>query len=99
MSEILNYLGFGLVALGAFCLFSAAVGVLKFPNFFARLHAAGLADSFGLPLVLLGLMCLDGFTILSLKLLALLLISLLTSPTACHALAQAAHFAGRKNDN
>lgn len=92
MIEIIQEIaGYGLIAIGVFLLVSASIGMLRFPDIFTRLHAAGVADSLGAPLVVIGLMVLEGLTITSLKLLLLLILLLLTSPTACHALAKAAH--------
>ena len=89
--EILQIIiGYGLILIGVFLLISASIGMLRFPDIFTRLHAAGVADSLGAPLVIIGLMVLEGFTIISLKLLLLLVFLLLTTPTACHALARAA---------
>lgn len=93
MLEILqNSVGFGLVFLGLFIVLSGSLGMLRFPDIFTRLHAAGVTDSLGGPLVLFGLMVLEGFTLISLKLFLLILLLLLTSPTACHALAKAAYW-------
>ena len=99
MEIIQNIAGYGLIGVGAFLLLSASIGMLRFPDIFTRLHAAGVADSLGAPLVVIGLMVLEGFTITSLKLFLLLLLLLLTSPTACHALAKAAHHIRNKHES
>lgn len=80
-----------LIFSGAFLILSGSLGVLRFPDMFSRLHPAGITDSLGAPLVLLGLIAQEGFTIVSLKILILILFILITSPTACHALAKAAY--------
>lgn len=85
-----NFLGYGCIAVGVFVIVSGSIGMLRFPNVFARLHAAGITDSLGCPLVLLGLIIFEGFTLISLKLFVLMLLLMLTSPTACYALAKAA---------
>ncbi|WP_438958453.1 monovalent cation/H(+) antiporter subunit G [Porticoccus sp.] len=76
--------------LGAFLLISGAVGVLRFPDFFTRMHAAGVTETLATTLILLGLMLLAGWSILSFKLLLILLFILITSPVASHALTKAA---------
>lgn len=88
----MEYIGYTLIALGLFLVLSGSVGVLRFPDFFTRVHAAGVTDSLGAPLCILGIICLDGFTIISAKLFILILLLLLTSPTACHAISKAAFF-------
>ena len=76
--------------LGAFLIISGAVGVLRFPDFFTRMHAAGVTETLATTLILLGLMLLAGWRIMSFKLLLILLFILITSPVASHALTKAA---------
>ncbi|MBD3377299.1 Na+/H+ antiporter subunit G [candidate division KSB1 bacterium] len=42
-----------LVLLGSFVMLLAAIGLVRFPDFYTRIHAAGKAASFGLMLLLL----------------------------------------------
>lgn len=44
-----------LVLVGAFGCLTAAVGVLRFPDAYTRLHAAGVGDTLGAGAILLGL--------------------------------------------
>ena len=70
------------------------VGVLRFPDIYPRLHAASITDTSGAALVLFGMMLLSpGWLVIS-KLFAICVFIFLTSPTASHALANAAHTAG-----
>ena len=87
----MEIIGWILIFLGTFLILSGSLGILRFPDFFSRLHPAGITDSLGAPLVLLGLIAQEGLTIISLKLLVLIILILITSPTACHALAKAAY--------
>lgn len=87
---MLLILGQILMLAGAIAIFLGAVGLLRLPDFFTRIHAVSVKDSLGLPLLILGLalQCtswLDAF-----KLLMLLLFILFTTPAACHALARVA---------
>lgn len=66
------------------------LGLHRLPDFFTRLHAAGITDTLGAGLMLLGLMVQGGVTLVTVKLLLILSFLLFTSPTATHALAQAA---------
>lgn len=66
------------------------IGLLRFPDFYTRLHAAGITDTLCALLVLLGLVVSVGWGVLMLKLVIILLFLLFTSPTATHALARAA---------
>jgi len=66
------------------------VGLLRFPHFYARLHAASMTDTLCALMIISGLILQAGFTLLSLKLALILLFLLFTSPAASHALARAA---------
>ncbi|MBM3617899.1 MAG: monovalent cation/H(+) antiporter subunit G [Alphaproteobacteria bacterium] len=98
-NEIIGYIGDALILAGAFFVFTGAMGLVRFPDFFTRLHAAGVVDSLGLPLVILGLALHAGFTLTGGKLLLLLGFVLLISPTACHALAKAAFLAAETRES
>ncbi len=79
------------ISAGLFFVLAGTLGVLRLPDFYTRLHAAGMTDTLGVELVLLGLIIQSGFTQLSLKLLMVSFFLLLTSPTATHAVANAAY--------
>ncbi len=66
------------------------VGVLRLPDFFTRLHGAGLTDTLCAALILIGLMLQAGPTLITVKLVLILAFLFFTSPTATHALAKAA---------
>lgn len=87
MLEIL--IGALLAAGGLFGLVGG-VGLLRFPDFYARLHAAGITDTMCALLIIAGLAVSTGWSLTTLKLLLILLFLLFTSPTATHALARAA---------
>lgn len=71
-----------------------ALGLLRFPDFYTRLHAAGITDTLGAGLFLAGLAVHFGPGLASLKLGMVFLFLLFTSPTACHALSKAAWRSG-----
>ena len=82
--------------LGAGILFTIAgsVGLLRFPDFYTRLHAAGVTETLGMLAIVAGLMLHAG-TADSLVRLALIgLFMLATAPIASHALARAARHRG-----
>jgi multicomponent Na+:H+ antiporter subunit G len=98
IDTLVYWLGNILVLLGAFFVLTGALGIMRMPNFFARLHPAGVTDSLGVTFVLAGLILHTGLTLISGKLLLLMLFLLLTSPTACHALAKAAFLSGMADE-
>lgn len=89
--EIVSGIALGL---GALLLISGSVGLLRFPDFYTRMHAAGVTDTLAAILTILGLMLLSGWNLTLVKLTLILLFVLFTSPTACHALAKAAQHGG-----
>lgn len=90
MAFVLDLLaGACLLAGGAF-LVVGALGLLRLPDFFTRVHATGVIDTMGAGLVLVGLAILAGWTLPAAKLVLILGFLLLTGPTATHALAKAA---------
>ncbi len=70
----------------------SGIGLLRMPDFFTRLHAAGITDTLCATLVLLGLalQALEISLLVVAKLAMMLLFMLMTSPTATHALVKAA---------
>ena len=79
-----------LLLVGVAFLVIGAVGLIRLPDFFTRVHATGVIDTLGTGLVLVGLMVLAGWTLPAAKLVLILAFMLLTGPTATHALAKAA---------
>jgi multicomponent Na+:H+ antiporter subunit G len=91
---VLEAAAYALVFAGAlFCLIGA-IGVLRFPDVYSRMHSAGVTDTLGALLVLLGLMLLAGFSLAGAKLLFILAFLWMATPTATHALAKAARHGG-----
>ncbi len=85
-----------LIVAGLVFVLAGAIGVLRLPDFYTRLHAAGVTDTLGAELVLLGLAVQAGFTLLAAKLLLVGFFLFLTSPAATHTIAHAAYEAGLK---
>jgi multicomponent Na+:H+ antiporter subunit G len=85
----------GLVVLaGLVFMLGGALGVLRFPDFYTRLHAARVADAVGATIVVLGLAVSAGDGMMALKLLMLAALVAALGPTLSHLLANAAHAAG-----
>jgi multicomponent Na+:H+ antiporter subunit G len=79
-----------LVSLGVFFLLLGAIGILRFPDVYTRMHAAGKCDTLGALLVVSGLAVHHGVSLESAKILFIAVFIFLTSPTATHAIARAA---------
>jgi multicomponent Na+:H+ antiporter subunit G len=74
---------------GAAFAVTGGVGLHRFGDFYARTHAAGITDSAGAGLILLGLMLQSDWAA-GVRLGLIMVFLLFTSPTATYALAQAA---------
>ena len=92
-AEILSW---GCILAGGFFAVVGAFGLVRLPDFFTRMHAAGLIDTLGAYLIILGLMIQAGLTLIAVKLFFLGLLIFFTSPAATHALAKAALVRGLK---
>jgi len=93
---ILNLISAGLLAAGSIFVLIGAFGLIRLPDFYTRLHAAGITDTLGAELILLGLMFQAGLSLVTVKLILISLFIFFTSPTATHAVANAARVMGLK---
>ena len=84
--------GFSVLTITAGCLFFVlgSVGLLRFPDVFARLHAITKADNLGLGLVVIGLLPQSGSLFGAAKLILIWLLVVMSSSTTCHLIAQSA---------
>ncbi len=80
---------FCLAAGGVFCVIGA-VGLLRMPDLYTRMHATSVIETLGAGLILLGLALQAGFTLVMAKLLIIGILIFFASPTSTHALAKAA---------
>ena len=91
---ILDLLSWFLILTGGAFGVIGGIGILRLPNFFARIHAAGMAETMCAPLILLAMMLQTGWTLVIVKLFAIFLFLVITSPAATHALAMASRHGG-----
>jgi len=87
-------LGAVLCLLGGLLSLTGTVGVLRFPDFYTRMHAASVTDTSGATVLLIGMALMAPGWLVVAKLGAIWLFLFLTGPTASHAIANAAHTAG-----
>ena len=84
-----------LLGAGVFFCVVGAFGIVRFPDFYTRCHAAGITDTFGAVFVLAGLALQGGFSqAVTLKLVLVCAFLLFASPVNAHALVKAAHAHG-----
>jgi len=96
LSLIKDILSWLFLIIGAlFCLIGS-LGMIRFPDLFTRLHAASLIDTVGIGFIFLGLMIQAGFTLITVKLLIILILMFFLSSLTTHAAARAALYAKLK---
>ncbi|NJD98587.1 cation:proton antiporter [Thermococcus sp. LS1] len=98
MSEILFYIGAVMIIIGGICDLFGAIGLLRFPNFYVRLHAAtvgtiggAVVPLFGVALLALGADFLPHRYAIAGASFITGIIVLLAAPAGATALAYAAH--------
>ena len=84
-----------LVAGGVLCI-TGGIGLLRMPDFFARVHAVGVTETLATPLLLIGLMLQMEWSLDLVKVLIIIALILATNPTATHSMAKAALHGGER---
>jgi multicomponent Na+:H+ antiporter subunit G len=87
---VVDVLSWAALVCGGIFLVIGSIGLVRFPDFWSRLHATSIVDTAGTGLILLGLMLQAGWTLVTVKILLIALFLLITGPTASHAVANAA---------
>lgn len=93
IADILSWIFF---TAGALAVVSGALGIVRFPDFYTRLHGAGVTDTAGAELIVLGMLLQAPSWIVAVKLGFIAAFLGLTSPVATHAIAHAAWMIGFK---
>lgn len=96
MSLVVDVASWVLILAGSFFTLVGAIGLVRMPDLFTRMHAASVTDTLGVGLLFIGLMLQAGPTLVAVKLVFLLALFFFTGPVVTHALAQAALHAGIK---
>jgi multicomponent Na+:H+ antiporter subunit G len=93
--EIVRYpAGSALCLAGAILCVIGTIGVMRFPDFYTRMHAASITDTSGASVILIGMALMAPDWLVVVKLVVVFWLVFLTSPTASHAVASAAYTAG-----
>lgn len=85
-----------LLLAGSILLLITGYGLLRLPDLYTRIHAGGMADTLATFLIFIGLALQSGFSLVTVKLLLIIVFVFFTSPTSSYALAQASFVAGLK---
>jgi len=90
MGIVVDLMTWLLLISGAVFSIIGGFGIIRLPEFFSRMHAGGITDTLGAGLIIGGLMLQGGFSLVTVKLFMIIVFLIITSPTACHALAKSA---------
>ncbi|MEE3370755.1 MAG: monovalent cation/H(+) antiporter subunit G [Planctomycetota bacterium] len=107
MYALIDILSWLCLLTGAIFSVLGGIGLVRFPDFYSRLHGGGITDTMGAGMIILGLLlqalragiAAEATTtpwLVAIKLLMVLFFLSITSPSSCHALAQAAWHDGLK---
>lgn len=96
LETLIQGASWALILAGSFFYLIGALGLVRMPDVFTRMHAASVSDTLGAGLLLGGMMIQAGWSLVSAKLLIILAILIFTGPVATHALARASMWAGLK---
>ncbi len=94
LDAAVEIISWALMLAGSFFVIVGAVGALRFPDFWARMHAVSITDSAGVLLLFAGMCMQTGFTLVTVKLIIIGVFLFITGPTATHAIANAALVSG-----
>ena len=100
MATILNCLTIFFMSVGLLFFLGGAVGIIRMPDFYSRLHPAGKLDTLGIMSMVLGLVFYNlhhlslAAVLVSIKMLLIVFFVFLSSPTATHSIVDAGMRAG-----
>ena len=89
MTLVIDIASWACILLGSFFTVVGAFGLVRMPDVFTRMHAASVTDTLGVGLLILGMGLQAGLSLVTLKLLFLIVLFFFTGPVVTHALAQA----------
>ena len=91
-----GFWGGGLVLCGGIAIIIGAIGLVRLPDVYSRIHGAGVIDTAGAALMLAGMLLLSPSWLVGVKVILIGVFLFFTSPIAGHAIANAAHNQGIK---
>ena len=96
MDTLMPILASIFIGLGVLSILIGALGLIRLPDVYARIHAAGIIDTAGVAFFILGMICLSGWSLATVKLILIGIFLFFTSPISGHAIARVAHLSGIK---
>lgn len=96
MDLVIDILSALALVLGGYFFLVGAIGLNRMPDVFTRMHATSVSETLGVGLLILGMTLQAGLTLVTVKLIFILIVLLFTGAVATHALARAALHDGEK---
>ncbi|RZB34293.1 MAG: multicomponent Na+:H+ antiporter subunit G [Desulfobacteraceae bacterium Eth-SRB1] len=98
--EVIKILSIVLILIGCFFFTTGTIGLIRFPDFYARMHATGKGDTLAVLICLIGLALYHTFhhgaVLDGIKLVFIAVFMFMANPTATHAISRAAFRCGVK---
>ena len=94
MESLMPILASIFIGLGVISVLIGALGLIRLPDVYSRIHAAGIIDTAGVAFFILGMICLSGWSLVTMKLILIGIFLFFTSPISGHAIARVAHLNG-----
>lgn len=91
MISIIEIIAFIIISIGCFTMFSAAIGLYRFPDICMRLHANSKVNTGGAITIIFGLIILNGINMITAKLFVIIVLILILTPVVSHAIAKSTH--------
>ncbi|WP_022668919.1 monovalent cation/H(+) antiporter subunit G [Desulfospira joergensenii] len=97
---LLNGLAVFFLVTGLIFFLGGAIGIIRMPDFYSRLHPAGKLDTLGIMAMVIGLVLINlhhfslATVLLSIKMLLIVFFVFMSSPTATHSIVDAGMRAG-----
>jgi multicomponent Na+:H+ antiporter subunit G len=96
MAAVVDILSWAALVGGGFFYVVGAIGLIRMPDLFTRMHAVSVSETLGVGLLMLGMLLQAGSTLVAVKLIIIVLAMWTTGAVATHALARAALHDGEK---
>jgi multicomponent Na+:H+ antiporter subunit G len=93
---MIELIAYALLGIGSACALIGAMGIVRFPDVYNRIHADTVVVVGGSLLTMIGAGILGGLSIFTLKAIVIVIFIFLTNPVSSHAIARAAHRSGVK---
>ncbi len=93
---MIEFVAYVLLGIGAACALIGAIGIVRFPDVYNRIHANTVVVVGGVIVTLIGVSVLEGLSSYTIKALIIALFLFITNPVGSHAIARAAHKSGVK---